>query len=63
LPERRPPPAIGAAERISLLMQAEREQTEARKRKLRLWGIYVPMGVLGMLVLWTAVATLKQIFF
>jgi hypothetical protein len=55
-------PAIGTAERIALLMKAEREQNEARKKNLRLWGIYVPLGVLGMLVLWTAVTTLRQVF-
>jgi hypothetical protein len=53
---------MGAAERIALLMQAEREQNEARKKKIRLWGIYVPLGVLGMLVLWTAVTALRQVF-
>lgn len=55
------PPAIGGAERIALLMQAERKQYEERKKKLRLWGIYVPLGVLGLLVLWTAANTLRQI--
>ena len=58
-----PTPAIGSAERIALLMQAEREQSEARKRRLRRWGIHVPLGVLILLVLWTAVSTLRQTLF
>ena len=58
-----PPPVIGSAEHIALLMQAEREQSEERKRKLRRWGIHVPLGFLILLVLWTTAPSLRQVFF
>ncbi len=52
---------MDAAARIALLMQAEREANEARKQRLRRWGIHVPLGILILLVLWAAATTLRQV--
>lgn len=55
----KPPPKIDAAARIAAMMQAEREETERRRRQLRWWGIYLPLSVTTLAVLWIAITMVR----
>lgn len=54
------PDAIRAA-RIAAIMSAEREESMRRRAKTRLWGIYVPAGILAALIAWTAAKLLFRV--
>ncbi len=42
---------LGAAERIARLMEAERAETERRKKKLKRYGIVLPAAILAIAAL------------
>lgn len=48
------------AARIAALIAAERAETERQRQKVRRWGIFVPVGVLAMMVLWMLIAYLRR---
>jgi hypothetical protein len=45
-------PAASPAERLALLMEAERAETLERKRKMRRYGLGISGAILAMFVLW-----------
>ena len=47
-----PKPAASPAERLALLMEAERAETLERKRKMRRYGIGISGAIVAVFVLW-----------
>lgn len=56
------PEAEGAtqAARIAALMAAERAETERHRQQVRRWGIFLPVGILVLMVLWMLFAYLRR---
>jgi hypothetical protein len=47
-----PKPAASPAERLALLMEAERAETLERKKKMRRYGLGISGAILAMFVVW-----------
>lgn len=56
------PEAEGAtqAARIAALMAAERAETERQRQQARRWGIFLPVGILILMVAWMLLAYLRR---
>jgi hypothetical protein len=58
------PPAAPAkatpAERLALLMETERAETLERKRKMRRYGIGIPVAILAIFALWVFRASRRR---
>ena len=46
------------ATHIAVLMQAEREEIARRRQQARRWGIYLPLSITALAVLWIAITML-----
>lgn len=51
-PQPTPQPPSSLADRLALLMEAERAETQERKRRMRRNGLLISGGILGVFVLW-----------
>lgn len=58
-PNDAPNSATDKATRIAALMQAERDETARRRRQARRWGIYLPLSITTLAVLWIAITMLR----
>jgi hypothetical protein len=47
-----PRPAQSAAERLAALMEAERAESQERKRKMRRYGLGISGAILALFALW-----------
>ena len=56
------PEAEGASQaaRIAALMAAERAETERQRQLARRWGIFLPVGILILMVAWMLLAYLRR---
>jgi hypothetical protein len=48
------------AERLALLMAEERAETERRKKKMRRYGIVIPLATVAIFALWVLRASLRR---
>ena len=59
-----PPPgtpvAADHAARIAALFAVEREQTQRQRDRIRRWGIYIPLSVFAVALLWLAILLLRR---
>jgi len=51
--------AADSAAHIAALMQAEREETARRRQQVRWWGIYLPLSISTLAVLWIAITMVR----
>jgi hypothetical protein len=62
-PDAEPSPAPAKptpAERLALLMETERAETLERKRKMRRYGIGIPVAILAIFALWVFRASRRR---
>jgi hypothetical protein len=48
------------AARVAALIAAEHEETERQRRRMRRWGIHVPLAVFAIAVLWLVILLLRR---
>lgn len=49
------------AARVAAILAAEREESMRRRARTRVWGIYVPIGVLAALIAWAAITLFRRL--